>query len=87
MLQLCIIKELFTAQSRPVIMVPKPDRSCQFCNNFRSLNKVSEFDSSPMSRVDELIEGARTRPLPLPPGPHQGISAGPPDQSWEKLAF
>ena len=37
-------------------MVPKPDRTFRFCNDFRRLNKVSEFDVYPIARVDELIE-------------------------------
>ena len=28
----------------------------RFCNDFRRLNEVSEFDAYPMPRVDELIE-------------------------------
>ena len=34
----------------------KPDNTICFCNDFRKLNAVSEFDAYPMPRVDELIE-------------------------------
>ncbi|KAG1960405.1 gag-pol fusion protein [Pimephales promelas] len=37
-------------------MVPKPDGSLRFCNDFRRLNKVSEFNGYPMPRVDELLD-------------------------------
>lgn len=42
--------------SSPIVMIPKPDGIFHFCNDFRKLNKVSQFDSYPMPRVDELIE-------------------------------
>lgn len=29
--------------------------SMQFCNDYRKLNEVSEFDAYPMPRVDDLI--------------------------------
>ncbi|KAL1261366.1 hypothetical protein QQF64_006631 [Cirrhinus molitorella] len=37
-------------------MVPKPDGTLRFCNDFRRLNEVSEFDGYPMPRVDELLD-------------------------------
>ncbi|KAL0200340.1 hypothetical protein M9458_003527, partial [Cirrhinus mrigala] len=37
-------------------MVPKPDGTLHFCNDFRRLNEVSEFDGYPMPRVNELLE-------------------------------
>ena len=56
MLHLRVIEESHSAWSSPVVLVPKPDRSFCFCNDFRRLNEVSEFDAYPMPRVDELIE-------------------------------
>ncbi|KAL0200309.1 hypothetical protein M9458_003496, partial [Cirrhinus mrigala] len=40
----------------PIVMVPKPDGTLRFCNDFRRLNEVSEFDGYPMPRVDELCK-------------------------------
>ncbi|KAL0163484.1 hypothetical protein M9458_042880 [Cirrhinus mrigala] len=40
----------------PIVMVPKPDGTPRFCNDFRKLNEVSEFDAYPMPRVDELLD-------------------------------
>ncbi|KAL0160841.1 hypothetical protein M9458_044566, partial [Cirrhinus mrigala] len=40
----------------PIVMVPKPDGTLRFCNDFRRLNEISEFDSYPMPRVDELLD-------------------------------
>ena len=56
MLQLRVIEESHSARSSPIVLVPKPDGSFRFCNDFRRLNEVSEFDVYPMPRVDELIE-------------------------------
>ena len=39
-----------------MVLVPKPDGTYRFCNNFRKLNEVSAFDAYPMPREDELIE-------------------------------
>ena len=56
MLWLRVIEESHSAWSSPVILVPKPDGTFRFCNDFWRLNEVSEFDAYPMPRVDELIE-------------------------------
>ena len=56
MLKLGVIEESFSPWSSPIVIVPKPDGSLRFCNDFRKLNEISKFDSYPMPRVDELIE-------------------------------
>ncbi|KAL1276610.1 hypothetical protein QQF64_036233 [Cirrhinus molitorella] len=38
------------------MMVPKPDGTLCFCNDFRQLNEVSVFDDYPMPSVDELLD-------------------------------
>ncbi len=54
MLKLGVIEPSNSPWSSPIIMVPKPDDTLHFCNDFRRLNEVSEFDGYPMPQVDEL---------------------------------
>ena len=56
MLELNVIEDSKSAWSSPIVLVSKPDNTIQFCNDFRKLNAVSEFDAYPMPRVDKLIE-------------------------------
>uniref|UniRef100_A0A803JM67 Gypsy retrotransposon integrase-like protein 1 n=1 Tax=Xenopus tropicalis TaxID=8364 RepID=A0A803JM67_XENTR len=56
MLELGVIEESHSDWSSPIVLIPKPDGSWRFCNDFRKLNTVSKFDAYPMPRVDELIE-------------------------------
>ena len=56
MLKLKVIEESNSPWSSPIVIVPKPDGSLRFCNDFRKLNEISTFDAYPMPRVDELIE-------------------------------
>eukprot|EP00063_Salmo_salar_P014535 XP_013989370.1 PREDICTED: uncharacterized protein LOC106566074 [Salmo salar] len=42
--------------SSPIVLVPKPDGTISFCNDFRGLNEVSKFDAYPVPQVDELID-------------------------------
>ncbi len=56
MLRLGVIEPSRSPWSSPIVMVPKPDGTLRFCNDFRQLNEVSEFDGYPMPRVDELLD-------------------------------
>ncbi|XP_041440518.1 uncharacterized protein LOC121400717 [Xenopus laevis] len=56
MLDLGVIEESCSDWSSPIVLVPKPDGSWRFCNDFRKLNAISKFDTYPMPRVDELID-------------------------------
>ncbi len=56
MLRFGVIEPSWSPWSSPIVMVPKPDGTLRFCNDFRRLNDVSEFDGYPMPRVDELLD-------------------------------
>ncbi|KAL1250905.1 hypothetical protein QQF64_018701 [Cirrhinus molitorella] len=56
MLKLGVIEPSHSPWSSPIVMVPKPDGTLRFCNDFRRLNDISEFDGYPMPRVDELLD-------------------------------
>ncbi len=56
MLKLGVIEPSNSPWSSPIVMVPKPDGTLRFCDDFCHLNEVSEFDSYPMPRVDELLD-------------------------------
>ena len=49
------VEESHSAWCSPIVLLPKPDGSLRFCNDFRGVNKISLFDAYPMPRVDELI--------------------------------
>lgn len=55
MLKLGVIKPSRSPWSSLVVMVPKPDGTLRFCNDFLKLNEISSFDGYPMPRVDELL--------------------------------
>ncbi len=56
MLRLGVIEPSRSPRSSLIVMVPKPDGTLRFCNDFRRLNEVSEFDGYLMPRVDELLD-------------------------------
>ncbi|XP_073785929.1 uncharacterized protein [Danio rerio] len=62
MRKLGIIEPSRSPWSSPIVMVPKPNGTLRFYNDFRKLNEISMFDGYPMPRVDELLDrlgGAR----------------------------
>ncbi len=75
MLKLGVIEPSCSPWSSLIVMVPKPDGTLRFCNDFRRLNEVSEFDGYPMPLVDELLDRlGRAWNI----GPHQRLLAGTP---------
>ncbi|CAM5094227.1 unnamed protein product, partial [Eretmochelys imbricata] len=56
MLELGIIEESHSQWSSPIVLVPKPDGTTRFCNDFRWLNEISKFDAYPISCIDELVD-------------------------------
>ncbi|KAJ1080474.1 hypothetical protein NDU88_000673, partial [Pleurodeles waltl] len=56
MLDLGIIEPSQIPWCSPVVSVPKPDGSIRFYIDFRQVNSVSQFDTYPLPRVDELLE-------------------------------
>uniref|UniRef100_A0A8C5CZT0 ribonuclease H n=1 Tax=Gadus morhua TaxID=8049 RepID=A0A8C5CZT0_GADMO len=56
MLEAGVIEESNSEWCSPIVLMPKPDGTIRFCNDFRKLNEISKFDAYPMPRIDELIE-------------------------------
>jgi hypothetical protein len=56
MLRMRVVEESHNAWCSPIVLVPKPDSSLHFCNDFRGVNDISLFDAYPMPRVDELLD-------------------------------
>ncbi|CAM4433718.1 unnamed protein product [Lepidochelys kempii] len=52
MLELGVIEESHS----PIVLVPKPNGTLRFCNDFRKLNEVSQFYAYWIPRIDELVD-------------------------------
>lgn len=56
MLWMGIIEPSHSAWRSPVVLVPKPDGSIQFCIDYWGVNTLAKFDTYPMPRADILID-------------------------------
>ncbi|CAM4501278.1 unnamed protein product [Lepidochelys olivacea] len=56
MLELGVIEESHSQWSSPTVLVPKPDGTTRFCNDFRRLNEISKFDAYPIPCINELVD-------------------------------
>ena len=51
-----LTRQSFSSWNAPVLMVPKPGGGLRFCVDYRGLNKITENDSYPMPRIDEILD-------------------------------
>ena len=51
-----IIERSSSEWAAPIVLVPKKDGTLRFCVDYRKLNSVSETDTYPMPRIDEMID-------------------------------
>ena len=45
-----------SAWSSPCVLVPKPDNTPRFCNDYRKVNAVTKPDSFPLPRMEDCID-------------------------------
>jgi transposase InsO family protein len=51
-----LIRNSFSSWNAPILMVQKPGGGLRFCIDYRNLNKITESDSYPMPRIDEILD-------------------------------
>jgi len=50
-----VIEPAASPFNAPIVLVKKKDGAVRFCNDFRELNKVTEFDAEPITDVEHLF--------------------------------
>ena len=56
MLNLEVIEPSTSAYASPIVVVPKPNGDMRVCTDYRTLNKISEFDPYPIPRIDQILD-------------------------------
>ena len=56
MLKAKIIQPSNSPWSAPVLMIPKKNGEYRFCIDFRKLNTITEQDSFPLPRIDDILD-------------------------------
>jgi hypothetical protein len=84
MLEAGVIEESNSEWCSPIVLVPKPDGTIRFCNDFRKLNEISKFDAYPMPRIERLGTARYISTLDLTKGYWQ-VPLAP--EAREKTAF
>ena len=59
MLAADVIRPSYSPWRSPVVIIPKKDGSKRFCVDFRKVNKVTEQDSFPIPRIDDILDRLR----------------------------
>lgn len=51
-----VIRDSKSPRAAPIVLVPKKDVSIRFCVDYRQLNKITEKDSYPLPRIDDMLD-------------------------------